>query len=182
MKKTLSKVTRLEWKCTNKVHRPSRSDFRIERAWPLPLPFYKYLLIYTGRHWNWIDRLLLNDDQISAIISSETTQVYVLTQGGVYAGFCELNTKAHPVWEVVYFGVLPEFSQQGLGHQMMLHIQHLASSRKAEKITLHTCDLDSPRAIPFYKKHGFAECEHEYKEQMVAEPHEADYFYKSKLW
>ena len=50
-----------------------------------------------------------------------------------------------------------EFIGRRLGGYMMESLLRQAWQPAARRITLDTCDLDHPAAIPFYRRHGFVE-------------------------
>ena len=56
-----------------------------------------------------------------------------------------------------YFGLLPEFIGQRLGSYMMESLLHQAWRPVVRRVTLDTCDLDHPAAVPFYRRQGFKE-------------------------
>ena len=57
--------------------------------------------------------------------------------------------------EIDYFGLVPNFVGRGLGGAMLTRAVGEAWALGAKRVWLHTCTLDSPRALPGYKARGF---------------------------
>lgn len=125
------------------------------RAEKPTLSFYRYLYGAVGESLNWTDRLLLDDDQLRAIIDDPLVEIYVLYLGGVPAGYVELDRRAHDDIELVYLGLAPEFTGRGLGRYLLDWAIHTAWSHSPKRLWVHTCSLDDPRALPLYQRAGF---------------------------
>ncbi len=125
------------------------------RAEQPPLSFYRFLYGAVGERLNWTDRLVLADDALRAIIHDPLVEIYVLYLGGVPAGFVELDRRAEGEIELVYLGLSPEFTGRGLGRYLLDWAIHTAWSHAPERLWVHTCDLDDPRALPMYQRAGF---------------------------
>lgn len=118
---------------------------------------YRVLLRDVGEDWLWWERLACNDADLSAALSDPTSVIYILRADGNVAGFAELNLYDAKAPAIRYFGLTPEFIGRGLGGYMMSALLHLAWQPHVRRVTLDTCDLDHPGAIPFYRRYGFAE-------------------------
>ena len=125
------------------------------RAEKPTLSFYRYLYGVVGDKLNWTDRLLLDDDELRAIIHDPLVEIYVLYLGGVPAGFTEIDRRRDGEIELVYLGLAPEFIGLGWGRYLLDWAIHTAWSHGPKRLWLHTCDLDGPRALPLYQRAGF---------------------------
>ncbi len=125
------------------------------RAEKPTLSFYRYLYGAVGNGLNWTDRLLLDDDDLRAIIHDPLVEIYVLYLGGVPAGYVELDRRKDSEIELVYLGLAPEYIGHGVGRYLLDWAIHTAWSHGPERLWLHTCDLDNPRALPLYQRAGF---------------------------
>lgn len=78
---------------------------------------------------------------------------------GESAGYFELQLQEHDSVEIVYFGLVPEFIGKGLGGWLLARAveEAWAMGEGARRVWLHTCTLDSERALPNYKARGFRE-------------------------
>ena len=75
---------------------------------------------------------------------------------GASAGYFELQRQDGGV-EIVYFGLSPSFIGQGIGGWLLGRAVEEAWAMGARRVWLHTCTLDSERALPNYKARGFRE-------------------------
>jgi len=75
------------------------------------------------------------------------------------AGYFELQRGDDGSVEIVYFGLVPKFIGRGLGGPLLTRAvqEAWAMGGGAKRVWLHTCTLDSPRALPGYKARGFRE-------------------------
>ena len=112
----------------------------------------------------WHDRLEWSDEQLERYLASPNIAVWELeTDRGESAGYFELQRHDDTSVEIVYFGLLPKFIGRGLGGFMLTRAVEEAWSMGGERVWLHTCTLDSERAVPNYKARGFRE----YKTQRL---------------
>jgi GNAT superfamily N-acetyltransferase len=117
----------------------------------------EYRAIYTlvGERWYWRDRLLMSDAALDAYLASPAVHVWLLTVHGERAGFFELQRHPDTRVEIMYFGLASRFIGQGLGGWMLTRATEEAFALGASRVTLHTCTLDSPTALPNYLARGF---------------------------
>jgi GNAT superfamily N-acetyltransferase len=119
------------------------------------LRFYRYLYDAVGHDYVWVDRKKLDDAALAAIIHDERVEVWPLYVAGQPAGYFEIDARAHPVAELEYFGLIPEFQGMGLGKWFLAEAIRACWARKPERVTVQTCTLDGPAALPLYQKLGF---------------------------
>lgn len=67
----------------------------------------------------------------------------------------ELDFRAAGVCELSYFGLVPELAGQGHGRWMMAEALARAWRPGIAKLWVHTCTLDHPSALNFYRAQGF---------------------------
>lgn len=139
----------------------------ILRAEAPTLSFYRYLYDTVGEPWNWTDRRVLPDDELGAVIRDPKVEIYVLYSGGVPAGFVELDKRREREVELAYFGLIPEFVGRGLGTFLLDWAVRAAWLDGPERVWVHTCTLDHPRAIAMYQRAGFTPYK-QATEQVVA--------------
>ena len=121
------------------------------------LDWYRALFRAVGVPWLWFSRLLLNDEELKAILCHSKIQVYHVTVDGMSVGFMELDRRKIGQVEIAFFGLKPSFIRCGIGSAMMQETLQLAwhGDELVERIWLHTCTLDHPGALIFYQSHGF---------------------------
>jgi GNAT superfamily N-acetyltransferase len=127
----------------------------IVRAETPTMSFYRFLYNTVGGPWNWIDRKRLSDEDLAAIIQHSDVAVYVLYLRGVPAGYAELDRRKQQEVQLAYFGLMPEFIGRGLGVFFLDWAVREAWREHPERVWVHTCTSDHPRALPMYQRAGF---------------------------
>lgn len=141
--------------------RPARPSFArphgvaLMRAADPGVGFYRYLYNGVGEDWLWTDRRVLDDAALDAIVSDDRVEIYVLYRHGVPAGFAELDRRQDGDIELAYFGLMPGAIGRGLGVWLLHEAIDIAWSYEPERLWLHTCTHDHPRALPLYQRAGF---------------------------
>ncbi len=128
------------------------------RAHHPTVSFYRYMQHTIGDPWLWWERRAMSDARIATIIQDPAVEIYILSMGGVPAGFIELDFTSMPdLAEVAYFGLLPEYIGLGLGPYLLDWGIDCAWSRDPQpaKLTVNTCTLDHPKALRGYQLAGF---------------------------
>lgn len=128
----------------------------IIRAENPTVAFYRFLYDSVGRDWAWTDRKVMSDDELKEIISSPSTEIYVLYIKGVPAGYAELNSADLPdAVDLAYFGIMPEFIGMRLGPYLLDWAIEEAWRKEPRRVTVNTCTLDHQKALPLYQRFGF---------------------------
>lgn len=118
-------------------------------------PFYLYLYTSVGKHYQWYNRLLMDPDELEKVLCSPATSIWVLYCKGVPAGFVEYNICEPDETEILYFGLVNEFTGRGLGLAFLQWCIAKAWERPIKRLWLHTCDMDHKAALSLYKRAGF---------------------------
>ncbi len=125
--------------------------------WAKPLlASYRTLFRRVGEPWLWFSRLVMEDGEVEAIIHHPDIAIWaVVDRLGVEVGILELDFRQHGEAEIGYFGIVPELAGKGHGRWLMAHCLAQAWRPEVERVWLHTCTLDHPSALGFYKRSGF---------------------------
>lgn len=134
---------------------PSGRTVALLRAERPTLSFYRYLYNSVGERWLWWERRVMNDKDLAKIVHDDKVEVYTLYVAGVPAGFAELDLRADDDIELAYFGLIQEFIGQGLGAYLLGWVVDEAWRRVPERLWVHTCNFDHPRAFATYQRAGF---------------------------
>ena len=129
---------------------------RVERVLDCPASFWRYLYTEVGRAYRWEDRLGWTDDEIRAYLDDPRVSLFLLTVSGAPAGYFELRRDDDSGMEIVYFGLLPEFTGRGFGKALLGEAVRRAWETGPSRVWLHTNLLDHPAALPNYLKRGFS--------------------------
>ncbi|MER2533944.1 MAG: GNAT family N-acetyltransferase [Rhizobiaceae bacterium] len=135
-------------------HAPSNRQIALLRAKDMPLHFYRYLMDRVGRKWHWVNALRLSDDALAAMI--DRSDIGVLYLDGAPAGFFEIRMHAPDTAELAFFGLMEHATGQGLGRWFLGAAIEAAWSHHPRRVSVQTCTLDHPAALPLYQKLGFS--------------------------
>ena len=151
-------VTYLEMHAKPTAPTPPRPAAKIElmRAEMPPVSFYRYLYDTIGEDWLWYERRIISNDDLTNIIHHPDVEIFVLSFGGVPAGYGELDRRAAGEVELAYFGLMPEFVGHGVGLFFLRWLVDQAWTYEPELLWVHTFYLDHPNALQVYQKAGFA--------------------------
>jgi GNAT superfamily N-acetyltransferase len=150
-------VTSLEMTSRPALRAMPVSDLRLER-WSAPaLDKYRTLYRRVGEPWLWFSRLEMADTQLAAIIHHPAVMIWaVLDRRGIEVGILELDFREEGQCEIGFFGLVPELNGQGHGRWLMaMALQSAWGYKGVNRVWVHTCTLDGPGALGFYRKSGF---------------------------
>jgi GNAT superfamily N-acetyltransferase len=149
-------VTTLEMRRRPPLRPIPGSRFRLVR-WERPaIDRYRTLFARVGAPWLWYSRLVMADAALSAILGDPLIQVHaVIDPAGIEVGMVELDFRQPAACEISYFGLVPELAGQGHGRWLMAETLARSWNKGVERVWLHTCTLDHPGALGFYRAQGF---------------------------
>ena len=134
---------------------PEGVDLVILRADAVPVHYYRYLYRQVGEPWLWFERAQMTDERLAAKLNRPGVEVHVLHADGVPAGYYELDFTDPQRTNLVYFGLMPEWTGRGLGPWLLGRAVADAFARGASEATVNTCTLDHPAALDLYQRLGF---------------------------
>ena len=149
-------VTRLEMD-----RRPTPRPFPVSPlrlvAWPQPdAARYRLLFERIGAPWLWYSRLAIDEPSLLAIIHDPKVAVHaVIDRAGIEIGMLELDFRMPASCEIAYFGLVPALAGKGHGRWLMAEALARAWMPGVEQVRVHTCTLDHPSALGFYRAQGF---------------------------
>jgi GNAT superfamily N-acetyltransferase len=135
----------------------------------IPLHYYRYLYSAVGASWLWFERLLLDDETLSAKVHRAAVEVFVLYANGSPGGYYELDFSKPKRANLVYFGLMPEWTGMKIGPWLLGCAVGEAFSRGVEQLAVNTCTLDHPAALPLYQRLGFRPVRREQRRLAVPE-------------
>jgi GNAT superfamily N-acetyltransferase len=163
-------VTFLEMRARPERPRPPAPPARglsLLRAETPPAHFFRYLYDIVGRDYDWTDKLSWTDAQIDAFAQHPDVALYVMYLTGWPAGFVMLDHRDKATCDMAYFGVAAEAMGRGLGDWLLGVGTHMAWDAGPSRLTVNTCSLDHPRALPLYQKWGFRPYAREERRRVV---------------
>jgi GNAT superfamily N-acetyltransferase len=125
--------------------------------WRTPdLANYRELFRRIGAPWLWYSRLAMDDAKLAAIVHDPAVTIHAaVDRAGIEVGMLELDFRHPGACELSYFGFVPELAGQGHGKWLMTHALTRAWRPGVTRVWVHTCTLDHPRALGFYRAQGF---------------------------
>lgn len=149
-------VTSLEMRERPKPRPLPASPLRLVR-WKEPgANAYRTLFSRVGAPWLWFSRLLLDDAALESIIRDPAVEVSaVIDRSGIEIGLLELNFRISGECEIAFFGLVPELAGKGHGNWLMAQALAAGWRKDVARMWVHTCTLDHPGALGFYRRHGF---------------------------
>lgn len=129
---------------------------RLEQNHAPTLEWYRDLFTRVAGHdWLWFSRLLMADDEVSAIIADPGVEIIALVVNGRPEGLLELDFRQKNACELAFFGVSAALIGTGAGRYMMNEAIRRAWEKPIDRFHVHTCTLDHPGALSFYRRSGF---------------------------
>lgn len=125
---------------------------RVERPDPV---WYRRLFRSIGEDWLWFSRLQASDEDLRAVLHHPDVDIFVLSHNGTDHGLLELDRRHGAEIEIAFFGVTAQLVGRGAGRFLMCQALEIAWACEAQRLTVHTCTLDHPRALGFYLRSGF---------------------------
>jgi GNAT superfamily N-acetyltransferase len=128
------------------------SPLRLEPR-PAPDPArYRLLFSRVGSRWLWYSRLAMDDERLRG----ELAEVHaVVDRGGIEVGMIELDFREPGECLIRFLGLVPELAGKGHGGWLFARVLALAWRPGVERVSVNTCTLDHPAALPAYLKAGF---------------------------
>jgi len=127
-------------------------------AWPRPdADKYRALFRRVGAPWLWFSRLVIDDERLRAILHDPAVSVMAAVDpAGIEVGMVELDHRQPHACEISYFALIPKLAGHGHGRWLMAEALARAWRPGVERVWLHTCTLDHPSALGFYRAQGFS--------------------------
>jgi GNAT superfamily N-acetyltransferase len=149
-------VTHLEMTARPRPRPVAPSPLRLVH-WPKPdLAKYRALFSRVGTPWLWFSRAVMPDSAVAKIIGDPAVEVFAVTDpNGIEVGILELDFRRLPDCEIGYFGLVPELNGRGHGRWLMGEALSRAWRKDVTRVWVHTCTLDHPSALNFYRAQGF---------------------------
>jgi GNAT superfamily N-acetyltransferase len=146
---------------------PATPRLALMKAEKIPVHFYRYLYGTVGGQWLWVERLQFDDDALGRKIHREGIDISVLYANGSPAGYYEIDFRSPERTNLAYFGLMPEWTGFRIGPWLLGTAIGAAFSKGAGEVTVNTCTLDHPAALPLYQKLGFRPVRRETRQLQV---------------
>jgi len=116
---------------------------------------YLALFRQIGADWLWFSRLAMPVQAVQAILSDPAVEIIIVKRGDAEIGLLELDFRQPGDCEIAFFGFVPGETGKGLGGWLMNEGLRRAWREGINRVWIHTCTMDHPAALTFYRRHGF---------------------------
>jgi GNAT superfamily N-acetyltransferase len=140
---------------------PPLSDLSAPAGWTLQpigtdLKRYKTLYRQVGEPWLWFSRAMMPDAELAALLSDPRVEAYALHDGAGDVALLEMDFRSEGEAELAFLGVAPGIIGKGAGRLLIEEAIRRAFEKPIRRFFVHTCTLDHPGALAFYRRAGFA--------------------------
>lgn len=135
---------------------PSGAPVSLMRAVRPPVKYFLYLYDLVGEAYHWTDRHADDPAALQAVLDDDDVSLFSMIFDGWPAGLILLDWREDGVCDLAYFGIAERLHDRGLGRWLLGAATHMGWDREGvRKMTVNTCSLDHPRALPMYQRAGF---------------------------
>ncbi len=146
-------------------------DLRIARAADPSPELSRFFYTAVGGDWFWTRRLDWTWDRWMELIDRPELETWVASIGGNPAGYAELERQDGGDLEILQFGMLDRYVGRGIGGVLLTHVIRHAFETGAQRVWLHTCIHDHPKAVKHYEARGMRLYREEvFEKEMPVEP------------
>ncbi len=148
-------VTSLEMKARPALRPEIGGPWQLQRLTRPDPGAYRALYGKVGDEWIWFSRLTMSDAELTAILWHPQVEVYGLEASGQLEGLLELDYRVEGEAELAFFGVTAPLVGGGASRWLMNRALEKVWQRPISRFWVHTCTLDHPAALGFYRASGF---------------------------
>ncbi|MFK7869803.1 MAG: GNAT family N-acetyltransferase [Roseobacter sp.] len=148
-------VTHMEMRAPFQFKNASMPEGVMLRPLERDVDIYRALHRRIGEEWLWSDRLRMPHDRLAGILTDPATELFALHKNRQDEALLELDFSQPDACEIAYFGLTRTLIGTGAGKALMREAIDRAWSRPIHRLWVHTCTLDSPQALGFYRSCGF---------------------------
>jgi len=152
---TASVVTYLEMRSQAPARPCADLPLRLQRVMRPDPDWYLRLFRRVGDAWLWFGRLEMARSELERLLEDPLVHVHAVMDGAAELGLLELDFRVQGQCELAYFGLVPEAVGGGAGRWMMNEAIRMAWAEGITRFHVHTCTLDHPGALAFYRRSGF---------------------------
>ena len=116
---------------------------------------YRALFRKVGSPWLWFSRLVMDDEELGAIIRDPGVELFEVAAVEAVVGMLELDFREAGQCELAFIGLVPELAGQGHGKWLLAEAVRRAWRDGVTRVHVHTCSLDHPAALSAYRRSGF---------------------------
>lgn len=148
---------------------PTLPGLMLLKADKPPTRWFLHLYDSVGADLEWTDWHRRPEAELEAFIGDPKVSLFTAMMQGWTAGFFMLDWRQDGICDLAYLGLAPEAKGRGLGSYMLdTAIRTGWAGEGVSRMTVETCTLDGPRALPMYQRAGFVPIGREDKRRLSA--------------
>jgi GNAT superfamily N-acetyltransferase len=135
---------------------PAAAPVSLMRAVRPPVKYFLYLYDLVGEAHHWTDRHADDPAALQEVLDDDDVSLFSMIYDGWPAGIVMLDWREQGVCDLSYFGISERLHGMGLGRWLIGAAVRMGWEREGvRKMSVNTCSLDHPRALPMYQRAGF---------------------------
>lgn len=132
-----------------------RENAKLELVSPDDFIYNRKMYETVGADYGWVGRRGMDLDYWQRYCSNPCLKTFAFKYNNEHVGYTELIYFHDNPTYIAYFGLLKEFHGRGLGGLFLVMTIEQAWENYTRLVTVNTCTLDSPAALPNYLARGF---------------------------
>ncbi len=137
---------------------------------PVPsVPLVQRLYREVGAAYHWVDRWEWSTEAWQRYVGEFGYGIWILSWDGELAGFVEMKNQDDGSVEITLLGLVRQFHGRGFGKHLLSVAVEVAWGIGANRVWLHTCTLDDPKALPNYLARGMTKYKTETYETEISD-------------
>ncbi len=117
---------------------------------------FRALYRAVGERWLWAGHLSKSAAELATYLAAPQRDTWAVVDAHGDIGLLQLEFDAAANAEIVYFGLLESEFGRGTGQWLIEQAIAHAFAKPVQRLWLHTCNFDHPRALAFYQRAGFS--------------------------
>lgn len=147
---------------------PPVAAVALTRAQTPTASYFLHLYGAVGAEYEWTDMLKASPGKLTNFLRDPRVSLVTLTLDGRLGGFYVLDGRETGVCNLAWFGLMPELVGRGFGRWFLgTAIRAAWDEENTERMTVNTCTLDHPRALPLYTRMGFRPIRRESRRRIL---------------
>jgi ribosomal protein S18 acetylase RimI-like enzyme len=109
----------------------------------------------VGHNWLWASHLNKSTAEMANYLDAAERETFAVVDKQGDCGLLQLQFATDGTAEIVYIGVVEAAMGRGLGRWLLEQAIARAFAKPINRLWLHTCSFDHPKALGFYLRAGF---------------------------
>ena len=139
----------------SKARCPTPEGIQLERLTGKDVARFRELYRAIGEPWLWASHLTKSAEQVAQFLDDATRETVAAASPQGDIGLLQLEYDGKGSAEIVYFGLVTGAIGSGIGRWLVEEAVARVFAKSVQRLWLHTCNFDHPKALGFYQAAGF---------------------------